>query len=389
MQEYYLSRRTITFVNSQTYFRCRSRNWYEELRTDEEPELPRGDDVDVMTYARDNMDLGVSNVSTYTFLFQLLEIYQERNLTDENDALNAVAGIIQRVAASAETKIMQGLPANIFPLAILFLQTARRAPQRRKEFPSWSWCGWKGQISWYPFDRLDLMNAADEDNDFNEDKELEKISSHNWVTFHVRDDTHGSKVIWTPVAQQQAGIVNDALHLFQGLPTIADTDLNLTSVNIDTTPLKSAEERRNRDYPLLTFETVTLHYKIKTIPENGDLEDYELDAKRPSFRDYTSRTYEISGRNDEDCGVLYADDKLMLDEDNLTKFVVLSECHNIEFLLEFDLYCESISEEPIFWVMMIRLVDGVWERRGIGQILQTSLGDSLSPGPKWEYVVLG
>ena len=41
------------------------------------------------------------------------------------------------------------------------------------------------------------------------------------------------------------------------------------------------------------------------------------------------------------------------------KFVILSESHNIEFPLEVDPHCESIAEEPRFWVMMIRLIDGV------------------------------
>jgi hypothetical protein len=390
LQEYYLSRRTITFVNNQAYFRCRQKNWYEELWTDLEPKLPRGPDIDVITFARDNMDMGIRSVATYTFLFQVLEVYQNRNLTDENDALNAVAGILRRVAASAKTKMVQGLPADIFPLAILFLHTDRRAPRRRKKFPSWSWCGWKGQVSWYPFDRLDLMNAANEENDFNEDKELEEALSHNWLTYYITEGTHRSEIIWTPVAQQQhVGNVNGALDLFRALPALADADLKLDTANLATTTLTDLEESRIRDYPLLTFHTMALHYTVKTIPQGGDMEDYQLDAERPSFKEYTSRTYEISGREDEDCGVLYADKRLILEEDNVTKFVILGECHNIEFLLEFDPYCDSIAEEPIFWVMMIRLINGIWERRGIGQILQTSLGDSFPPGPRWEHIVLG
>lgn len=381
LQEYYLSRRTITFVNDQAYFRCRQKNWYEELWTDVEPDLVRGADIDVITYARDNMDLGVRSVATYTFLFQVLEIYQTRNLTDETDALNAVSGILRRVAASAKTKMVQGLPADIFPLAILFLHTDRRAPRRRKQFPSWSWCGWKGACSWYPFDRLDLMNSADENNEFNEDKALEKTLSRSWLTYHMTKGTLELELIWAPAAQQ------DALDAFLALPLVADADLKLESSGTKSTTLLDVE--RIRDYPLLTFTTVTLHYRLKTIPEGGDDDDYDLDAERPSFEEYKSRTYEISDQSDEDCGVLYADKKLLLEEDNVMKLAILGECHNIEYPLEFDPYCESIAEEPVFWVMMIRLIDGVWERRGIGQILQTNLSSSFPPGPTWEQVVLG
>ena len=389
MQEFYLSRRTITFVNNQAYFRCRQRNWYEELWTDLEPERPRGADIDVITFARDNMDLGIRSVATYTFLFQVLEIYQTRDLTDEADALNAVAGILRRVAASAETRMVQGLPADIFPLAILFLHTGRRAPRRRKQFPSWSWCGWKGEASWYPFDRLDLMNSADEDNEFNEDKELEKALRHNWLTYHITEGTQPSELVWAPTAQQHVGDVNDALDTFRALPALVDADVKVDITSSEPTTPSSAEGPSLRDYTLLTFGTITLHYRLKTIPEGGDEEDYALDAERPTFKEYTSRTYEISGRDDSDCETLYADKKLLLEEDNVMKFFVLGECHNIEFPLEFDSYCESIAEEPVFWVMLIRLIDGVWERRGIGQLLQAAVEDCFEPGARTERIVLG
>ncbi|KAK5384042.1 hypothetical protein LTS13_002235 [Exophiala xenobiotica] len=458
LQEYYLSRRTITFVNNQAYFRCRQRTWYEELWSDLEPELPRGQDLDVLTFARDSMDLGLRDVATYTFLFQVLEIYQGRDLTDENDALSAMAGMLGRVAGSAKTKIVQGLPTHIFPLALLFLHTgtegARTAPRRRKKFPSWSWAGWKGEVSWYPFDRLDLMNAADEDNDFNEDRVLEKaLERSSWVTYYttttsVQSSTDGHELehqqaiemIWTPAreGQQQLGsdgmvTVDDGdagLDLFRALPDdvaglISELNLNL-NLNLDSagagdvktqTQTPNPKLPRNgdgtniirslRDYPLLTFHTLTAHYRLRTISDGGgdeveedysdDRDEADADAERPTFAEYESRTYEICGRGRDDdeeedyyCGVLYADERLsMLQEDNIEKFVVLGQCYKVEFPLEFDAYCEDVSDEPVFWVMLVRLVDGVWERRGIGQVLQRCLGNAFEPEPRWERIVLG
>lgn len=409
LQEYYLSRRTITFVNSQAYFRCRQRTWYEELWTDLEPERPRGQDLDVLTFARDNMDLGMRDVATYTFLFQVLEIYQGRDLTDENDAVSAMAGMLGRVATSAKTGIVQGMPAGIFPLSLLFLHTAPHAPRRRKRFPSWSWAGWKGEVSWYPFDRMDLMNAADEDNDFNEDKELERALEKCWISFQW---TNGSKsrpdghlepdtMIWEPMIPVQKHFEGtddaaDGLDLFRALPGVVDSGLDLSAVDddqldtkIDTLSVADDVDLRPREYPLLVFYTATAHYRLKTIPAGGDEEDYSDDAERPTFAEYKSRTYEIGGREDEDCGVLYADEKLLLEDDNVERLVVLGECYKIEFPLEFDTYCEEVAEEPVFWVMLVRLVDGVWERRGIGQLLQSGLANSFEPGVAWEKVVLG
>ncbi|KIW20243.1 hypothetical protein PV08_00818 [Exophiala spinifera] len=432
LQEYYLSRRTITFVNNQAYFRCRQRTWYEELWTDLEPGRPRGQDLDVLTFARDNMDLGTRDVATYSFLFQVLEIYRGRDLTDENDALRAMAGILGRVAARANTDIVQGMPARIFPLALLFLHTGERAPTRRERFPSWSWAGWKGRdVSWYPFDRMDLMNSADEDNDFNEDKELEKALEKFWISFGAVGPLEESEnescadghfdepeTIWKPTRPVSVrkhpddGTVDaeeDGLDWVRALPGVADSELDhhrhrhnhhhrqqqqqLAARPAALSVASDGVSLPVREYPLLVFDTATAHFRLKTIPEGGDEDDdghCPDDAERPTFAEYGSRTYEVGGRDDEDCGVLYADEKLSLEDDNVERFAVLGECHKVEFPLEFDAYCEGEgAEEPVLWVMLIRFVDGAWQRRGVGQILQSSLAKSLDPGVAWEKIVLG
>ena len=206
------------------------------------------------------------------------------------------------------------------------------------------------------------MNSADEDNDFNEDQALEEALSHSWLTYHVRQRTLEPEMVWGPAAQQEA------LDAYGALSTVVDIDLNFENSEPTSTTLPGLEETGVRDYPLLTFNTITLSYRLKTIPQGGDDGDYELDAERLSFKEYASRTYEISGWEGDDCGVLYADKKLLLEEDNMMNFVTLGECHKIEFPLEFDPYCESLAEEPVFWVIMIRLIDDVWERRGMGQL---------------------
>ena len=356
-----------------------------------EPELPRGQDLDFLTSVRDTMDTGGRRVSAYTFLFEILAIYQGRDLTDENDALNAMSGILTRVATYAKTKIVQGLPADILPLAMLFLHSkGRRVPRRRKAFPSWSWCGWAGVTSWYPFDKLDLMNAADEENDFNEDVELERAMGRNWVTYYTVSGAGQPEKIWTPASRQGHEGGDGGLKIFRALPEAVDADLKLENAGPGATSDPGQQEPGVRPYPSLAFQTLTVHYRLKTIPKGGNLEDYAVDAERPSFKDYKSRTYEINGSEDEDCGSLYADVRLLLEEDNVVKFAVLGECYKMEFPLEFDVdsEVEEEKEEPVFWVMMISLIDGVWERRGIGQISQSSLKHSYLPGMRWEQIEL-
>src|SRR5205085_11575405 len=43
----------------------------------------------------------------------------------------------------------------------------------------------------------------------------------------------------------------------------------------------------------------------------------------------------------------------------------------------------------LYSVMLIEYVDNVYERRGLGEILQASVENSLQPGPQWKEIILG
>jgi hypothetical protein len=88
---------------------------------------------------------------------ELLKNYSARELTYSNDALAAFQGIIKVLETSwftgrsiddAYTSSAEGsfwgLPASALPLSLLF--THEGAHERRSDFPSWSWVGWKGKL---------------------------------------------------------------------------------------------------------------------------------------------------------------------------------------------------------------------------------------------------
>jgi hypothetical protein len=52
-------------------------------------------------------------------------------------------------------------------------------------------------------------------------------------------------------------------------------------------------------------------------------------------------------------------------------------------------YQGSEQEWRLYWVMLIIWDKGVAERRGLGQILQSSIKKSFQPGPQWKEIVLG
>ncbi|KAK3305141.1 uncharacterized protein B0T15DRAFT_368905, partial [Chaetomium strumarium] len=62
-----------------------------------------------------------------------------RALTNDADALRAMAGILRRLSQRSRCRMLQGLPTGLFDKYVLL-----RGPVagRRRGFPSYSWAGW-------------------------------------------------------------------------------------------------------------------------------------------------------------------------------------------------------------------------------------------------------
>ncbi|KAF1837058.1 hypothetical protein BDW02DRAFT_189485 [Decorospora gaudefroyi] len=120
--------------------------------------------------ARDNMEDAVPSVAPYksvvhqynTFL-SLASQYTFRSLRYESDAMNAFNGVMQSLREK-QPPVYQfaGLPfypwgsehAHVKEAFILyslswFHYAAEELPRRRLSFPSWTWAGWTGAVSWY------------------------------------------------------------------------------------------------------------------------------------------------------------------------------------------------------------------------------------------------
>ena len=75
----------------------------------------------------------------------LLEEYSPRDMTYSTDALNAFDAVLQQLSdASFPQGFFWGLPVEILPYVLLW--DHRKLPERRSQFPSWSWAGWEGKI---------------------------------------------------------------------------------------------------------------------------------------------------------------------------------------------------------------------------------------------------
>lgn len=96
--------------------------------------------------------LGDENRSTPWDLYRrAVEDYTKRKLTRESDAVDAFAGVEHIVRQGMNTKFWFGLPSFAFEQALLWNAREpleRRAQSNKDLFPSWSWAGWRGHVSY-------------------------------------------------------------------------------------------------------------------------------------------------------------------------------------------------------------------------------------------------
>lgn len=100
----------------------------------------------------------------YQMYQEFVSEYSERDLTKDSDAINALTGVLRRFSARVNSRLLYGLPTAVFDLSLLW-QNERCFLQRRAGFPSYSWAGWKGQVSWLVMDVDWFFNSSDLDSD--------------------------------------------------------------------------------------------------------------------------------------------------------------------------------------------------------------------------------
>ena len=76
---------------------------------------------------------------------RLVKDYTRRKLSVASDASRAIASLLTRISSDTGTNFIFGLPAQDIVQALLWEGSQLR---RNGEFPSWSWLGWQGDISY-------------------------------------------------------------------------------------------------------------------------------------------------------------------------------------------------------------------------------------------------
>ncbi|KAK4164405.1 heterokaryon incompatibility protein-domain-containing protein [Cladorrhinum sp. PSN259] len=376
LQEEKLSTRALYFINDQVYFRCQSRiqpeNCVDNIVLLSIPEwinMPRvlaaaGATASIFEHMQDYM--------------QTVQNYSARALTYQNDAYNALRGILRRFESEMGCSFVGGLPAVNLE-AFLCFTAAKASLRRRKGFPSYSWSGWIGQIklSTEMMDRTKLGSGG------------YKFSGHKWIRWYHTDNDLHIKALKTKQATEQFPIPRGL-----SLPP-----------NLPTTPLALGSFPENNTAP--THQTKIPKMKPPSIPQYEMLAFWTLSVFIGLGAVDLGCNGELMDRNNRICG------RLSLDNHDDTEFfaengiegkpalelILLSFGYGRELaLFDYDpLRFDPDEQDGCFLVMCIERLQGTGpygatlhyvERRGIGVIGSAAVRDSFPPGPTWEQITL-
>lgn len=166
-QEALLSRRRLIFTNTNAYFDCQKLG-----RADSYDGDSSGDDLDSVTYetiTSKSMFHREEFGSRPDDVFDHISEYSRRKLTYEQDYLDGFLGILGYLAQAHQTvhhifgvPILPPVKVDLIKRTISYdnisydcqfmngmnwkVETGRR--RRAEEFPSWSWVGWSGSVTW-------------------------------------------------------------------------------------------------------------------------------------------------------------------------------------------------------------------------------------------------
>ncbi|KAI1296342.1 heterokaryon incompatibility protein-domain-containing protein [Xylaria venustula] len=345
-QEYYLSRRKITFIDDTIYFQCHEKFWQEledglPVRRDPTTELgqvlhkPSGD--------------------MYHLLGQLVNKYTTRELKMPTDYVFAMAGVCRRVADYAQCSLLFGIPTPALDWFILFYPN-KNGLRRCDHFPSWTWAGWYGQV-YYSYGSGSVTKWT---------------ATSTWIAWYEREPSGKIALVWDK-AEDHTSRAHD---LFGHLCDVSRTE-------VSKQPVSGALDK---SYTVLQFWTISAHFTLRKIDQE------EGEKLMWSYGLYwTATTYELRDKDGANCGFVTLDDAASTSSHgNNAEFILLALSAEKAQTTTSSNSASSTAEKDrrFFWVMMIEWERGVAERKGIGKIHRHVLTSALDLGVSWKEVTL-
>ena len=165
MQETVLSKRRLICADGLVFWACQKAEWREDLVT-EHTKQPEGHSSFLHTFS----NFFASDRHGYPALYDsFVSDYTQRKLSCPDDILDAWKGLSNAFERRMCTTLHYGLPIGMFDWALLWrIEFGAIAP--RDGFPSWSWVGWTGNVSYFPTDFVRVQSM---------------LTEHTWIDYFV------------------------------------------------------------------------------------------------------------------------------------------------------------------------------------------------------------
>jgi hypothetical protein len=155
-QEYLVSPRKLMFIHREVYWICKQCEWHES-------------DVQAVNHAKDRswrqLDLVPIGAPKIDSLSRMLNQYNKRILSFDEDALPAISGLLTVLSREFVGGFLYGLPERFFDVALTWQPETESLLQKRTAsgannetslgasgMPSWSWIAWSGGIKFGLFE---------------------------------------------------------------------------------------------------------------------------------------------------------------------------------------------------------------------------------------------
>jgi hypothetical protein len=363
MQEEICSRRLVIFINDQLYFRCEKCTWNEVLTRDDRPLQDQGIQTAFNWAYKEKPDINLLNS-----FCTIIREYTKRTLTYQDDTFNAVAGLIRKLGIRFQSNFIEGIP---FPLdsGLLFRAvrqgTFGQTLQRRIGFPSYSWTGWVGPMTWLGLESQAYMSLL----------WMERSTFIDWYCKHP-----GSQVVRYGPVQTDRPRLPTAQHIKK-----FNFAKYLPADSIPVVPFDL--EGLTPTYPLLCFWTLSVHFLLRKCNT--------AHLRRP---DHLVHDFDIIHESGSCHGFIALDHsnwtdntvrrvELILMAENPMSGIRDGQINSIPDEYKKDpCYNTTIDE---YWVLLVEWDGPVAERRGLGLLKSDAIDHALAPGPKWKQIVLG
>ncbi|KAL8396688.1 hypothetical protein RB594_003668 [Gaeumannomyces avenae] len=238
-QERLLSTRTLSFTESQLYYRCHLRcGWWEEVHMEEDKD--EEEERAVIDQYDDRYQMAFKESDIFEIYATSVAEYTRRTLTNEADKIRGFQGVLNQLQVQMRCWFFQGIPTSAFVDGLLWqmcLGDVKPGPRRITKFPSWSWAGWRGPVAYGAGGPKSLSNICECT------ASQVAIETVDGARLSVRSDTPSCQVEQTVVGESWTRHFDDLFRIYYTL-----NEHGRQPPYLYPRPLKSTLVRQNPPY---------------------------------------------------------------------------------------------------------------------------------------------